>query len=130
MESSLGVYTAAIRPSILYGCNAWYCPSDTPGHRKGVAAKLQAIQGRCLRTITGAYRATSTEALEIETFTAPLDLYAEQQVAKTTLRLHATHTRNEREKQIERLRRQLRGQRVRAAKPGNTPMCQKLKWTE
>ena len=31
-----------------------------------------------LRSITGAYRATSTEALEIETFTEPLDLFIER----------------------------------------------------
>ena len=39
---------------------------------------LQSIQGKFLRIVAGAYRATSTEALEIETFIEPLDLYAER----------------------------------------------------
>ena len=39
---------------------------------------LKAIQGKFLRIITGAYRATATEALEIETFIEPLDLYIER----------------------------------------------------
>jgi hypothetical protein len=97
-EAALRVYTGAVRPAVIYGSNAWYRPEGTPGHRKGVAGKLQAVQGRCLRVITGAYRATSTEALKIETNTPPLDLYAGQQVAKATLRLLASHTRRAYEK--------------------------------
>ena len=45
---------------------------------KTLRKTLQAIQGRFLRTITGAYRATATEALEIETYIEPLDLYIER----------------------------------------------------
>ena len=81
------VYTATIRPAVIYGCNAWYTPEGVPGHRKGIANKLQAIQGRCLRVITGAYKATANEAVEIEAFTPLLDLYTESIVAQTSLRL-------------------------------------------
>ena len=40
-----------------------------------MAKKLEAIQRRCLRVVTGAYKATSTEALEAETQVQPLNIY-------------------------------------------------------
>jgi hypothetical protein len=81
------VYTVTVRPSITYDCNAWYTPTGLPEYRKLVARKLQAIQGRCFRVIAGAYKATSTEALEIETFTPPLNIYMDVIIARTNLRL-------------------------------------------
>jgi hypothetical protein len=53
---------------ITYGANTWYIPMTIKGHHKMVINKLKALQGKFLRAITGAYRATSTEAVEIETF--------------------------------------------------------------
>ena len=42
-----------------------------------MAEKLQAIQGRCLRVMAGADKATATETLEAEIGVNPLDLYLE-----------------------------------------------------
>jgi hypothetical protein len=53
--------------------------NDTKGPRKGIVARLQSMQGKYLRIITGAYRATAIEALEIEIDTIPLDTIASQQ---------------------------------------------------
>jgi hypothetical protein len=64
-------------PAITYGANVWYTPMGVQGARKGVIKKLQAIQGKYLRIITGAYRATATEALEIEIYTIPIDILLE-----------------------------------------------------
>jgi hypothetical protein len=52
------------------------------GHRKGTDQRLQAIQGKCLRMITGAYKATFTEALEIKTSLPPPDLHTQLTAAK------------------------------------------------
>lgn len=90
VSSGLQVYALATRPALLYGCSAWYAPEGTIGHRKGIKNKLQAIQGRCLRAITGAYKATATQALEVETFTPPIHLYAEMSAANSTCRTLAT----------------------------------------
>ena len=73
------MYETAVRPAITYAASVWHTPEGVKGHRKGIGAKLQKIQGKCLRTIAGACKATSTEALEVETFTLPLDLYTEKQ---------------------------------------------------
>jgi hypothetical protein len=55
--------------------------NDTKGARKGIVAKLQSMQGKYLRIITGAYRATAIEALEIEIDTISLDIFIEDTIA-------------------------------------------------
>jgi hypothetical protein len=73
------VYLAVVRPALAYGAGIWYTPGT--GSAKGLAAKLQPIQNKCLRVIAGAYRATPVKALEIETHTPPLDLYLDGRLA-------------------------------------------------
>ena len=48
--------------------------------------KLRTIQGRYLRAVAGAYRATSTEALEVETNVEPLELYIARLAAQAAAR--------------------------------------------
>ena len=79
-----------MRPVLTYGASLWQTPEGVLGHRKGTDQRIQAIQGKCLRPITGAYKATSTEALEIETFVPPLDLYTQLIAAKTITRIRTT----------------------------------------
>jgi retron-type reverse transcriptase len=75
VQQTKQMYCQAVRPALTYGAVAWFTPDDATGKRKGVARKLQAIQGRCLRAVAGAYRATSTEALEAELGVLPLDIH-------------------------------------------------------
>ena len=72
--AALRVYTAIVKPAITYGANIWYTPRGVQGARKGVIKKLQTIQGKYLRIITGAYRATATEALKIKIYTILIDI--------------------------------------------------------
>jgi hypothetical protein len=90
VQAGIRVYTTAVRPALLHGCNAWYTPEGLQGANKCNRRTLQTIQGQCLRVITGAYKATSTEALEIETNIPPLDLYAEERTANIIVRLKST----------------------------------------
>ena len=76
LVAARALYRGAIRPVLAYGALSW-CPENL-GKAKTLAKSLQNIQRRFLRAITGAYKATLTEALEIETFTEPLDLYIEK----------------------------------------------------
>jgi hypothetical protein len=80
------VYLRAIRPAITYGALLWYRPEGVLAAAKGMATKLRAVQGRCLRAATGAYRATSTEALEIEINVEPLELYTGRLAAQAAAR--------------------------------------------
>jgi hypothetical protein len=53
-------------------------------------------------------RATATEALEIETYTIPIDILLETQVAKTMLRLRESQAINVVKRLIKRIRQQMR----------------------
>src|SRR6201999_760039 len=84
LEIARTLYRGAIRPVLAYGALSW-CPEDLE-KAKGLARKLQSIQSRFLRAITGAYKAISIEALEIETFVEPLDLYIEKSASQGAAR--------------------------------------------
>jgi hypothetical protein len=46
-----------------------------------MAAKLKSIQNKCLRVVAGAYRATPTRTLEVETHVPPIDHYLNSRLA-------------------------------------------------
>ena len=119
------IYISMIRPAMLYGASAWYTPE---GARKGVANKLKSLQGKYLRTVAGAYRATSTEALEIETHTQPIDIALEGRVARTMLRIGASHARHVIEGDTEKIRQQMRSKRGRQARVRKTLGQIKEQW--
>ena len=78
------LYRGAIRPILAYGALFWY-PKDS-NRVETLKKSLESIQGRFLRAITGAYKAASIEALEIETFIEPLDLYLEKSASQGAAR--------------------------------------------
>ncbi len=79
------VYSAVVRPALAYGAGVWHTPGRDAA--RGLAAKLQPIQNRCLRVVAGAYKATPVRALETETYTPPLDLYLDGRLAAFRSRL-------------------------------------------
>ena len=130
LETSKQVYKTAIRPAITYAASTWHIPQGVKGHRKGIGAKLQKIQGRCLRTITGAYKATSTEALEIETFTSPLDLHTERLATRTITRIRTTKATTGIKEMCKRICRQTTDRRGRTATPRSSPTDRTNTWTD
>jgi hypothetical protein len=66
--------------------------------------KLKSLQGKYLRIVAGAYKATSTETLKIETHTQLIDIALENKVAKTILRIGASHARHVIEGNTKRIR--------------------------
>ena len=85
LDLARNLYLRAVRPAISYGAIAWLPIAKEK--TKSLQNKLNAIQGRFLRVVTGAYRATATEALEIETLIEPLDLYIEKTAISSLTRL-------------------------------------------
>jgi hypothetical protein len=72
------VYSSVVRPALAYGAAIWHTSIKDPNKKakaKGLAAKLQPIQNKCLQIVTGAYRATPTQTLETEAYVPPIDLY-------------------------------------------------------
>ena len=127
-HTGLKIYLTMIRPALLYGGNAWYTPATLKGARKGMGQKLHALQGRFLRVATGAYRATSTEAVEVETFTPPIDIYLESILAKAAIRLCGSQASSVIQVSCDTIRRGLRGQRRRLARVSKTPNQRKKLW--
>jgi hypothetical protein len=122
------IYVAMIRPAMVYGASAWYTPEGIKGARKGVASKLKSLQGKHLRVIAGAYKATSTEALEIETHTQPIDITLEDRVARTMLRIGASHARHVIDKETKKIRQQMRSKRGKQARVRKTLGQSKEQW--
>ena len=68
---------------MTYGVAIWHTPS--PSRRRTplrVAAKLATTQNACVRRIAGAYKATPIAALGVETYTRPIDLELNIQMAR------------------------------------------------
>src|SRR5438046_2486456 len=128
MTAALRVYMTMIRPAVTYEANTWYTPSGVQGAREGTAKKRQTIRGRCLRVITGAYRATATEALEIETHTIPIDILLETQVSKTMLRLRESQAKDVVGKFTQRIKQQMRSKCGKKVKTRKTLGQRKEEW--
>ena len=71
------IYAAVVRPVLAYGCPVWFSRGDERANRNRLIYPLQAVQNKCLRTITGAYKTTNVQVLEHETSVPPLDLHLE-----------------------------------------------------
>jgi hypothetical protein len=74
---------------MLYGAQIWGVRNDGDPAAPTLLQPLRTLQNRCLRNVTGAYRRTSTAALERETDISPINLYINKVAAQ-----HAITTRH------------------------------------
>jgi hypothetical protein len=79
------IYQAAVIPAILYGCSAWYTLGTDNGHRQTRLQILNQIHRRAVRAITGAFRATATAAMNIETHLLPMQQLLEKRLMESFL---------------------------------------------
>lgn len=79
-------------PQLTYACSVWYLPPEVKGHGKGPLATLESVQTKAIRIITGAYKAISSPALDVEAGILPPKLRLEMLLGESLLRL-ATSTR-------------------------------------
>jgi ribonuclease HI len=85
------IYTSVVAPQLLYGCSAWYAPSaGCSKYSIKKLEKLASIQARAARIITGAFKATSIPALDIEAFLTPIRQRLEEAAANSFLRIAAS----------------------------------------
>jgi hypothetical protein len=78
------LYTAIVRPAMVYGAHAWHAGRNGK-QRKANLQKLEKIQNKCLRRITGGYKRTPRAALEREAKILPLDLYCDSLIMNKAL---------------------------------------------
>src|SRR6266487_5023081 len=73
---------------LTYRTSSWYIPAvGTNRAPKGIAGKLSSIQNKCFCTVAGAFWATPTYNLEVETFVLPINLYLNNRIAAFQARL-------------------------------------------
>jgi hypothetical protein len=79
------IYTAVVRPALLYGAPVWHDLREEPKHNK-IIKGLNRTQNKCLRIIAGAYKATNQAELENETHIPSIKLYADSTVMRSALK--------------------------------------------
>ena len=79
------LYNSTVRPVMSYGASAWVSCGESAGL---VVNQGRLEQNRCLRAITGGYRATPIRELETEAATAPFEVYAKEQCAQAIRRIY------------------------------------------
>lgn len=80
------IYTAVVRPILLYGIIVWWPALETKVNCV-LITKVQRMASMC---ITGALRTTPTAALEILLYLIPLDILGRQYAATSAIRLNST----------------------------------------
>lgn len=85
MKRSRLLYTAVVRPTILYGAQTWSIRGDGKQLTASTLQPLIKLQNSCLRRITGGYKRTPRAALERETAIAPLNIYTDMISLQRTL---------------------------------------------
>ena len=71
------LYTAVVRPTMLYGSQIWSLRDDGGPAAASLLQPLAHSQAKSLRKITGAYKRTLTAAIEREIAILPIDLYTD-----------------------------------------------------
>lgn len=85
------VYQATIIPQITYAASIWYAPLDSEdSHREKAVGKLEAIQKKAARIITGAFKTISGAALDIEAFLLPIRIHLNKITAEIYLWIRST----------------------------------------
>jgi flagellar motor switch protein FliM len=80
-------------PAILYGRSAWYTLGTDNGHRQTQLQILNQIHRRAARAIAGAFRATVTTAMNIETHLLPMQQLLEKQLMESLLMVQTSRPR-------------------------------------
>ncbi|KAF6525599.1 hypothetical protein HZS61_011394 [Fusarium oxysporum f. sp. conglutinans] len=77
MREMRKIYKGVAVPQMMYACSAWsnanWRTTDKP-YTERTLSKLQSLQARASRVISGAFKATSIPALDIETYLLPVEL--------------------------------------------------------
>ncbi|KAJ3560528.1 hypothetical protein NPX13_g9271 [Xylaria arbuscula] len=94
------IYRGVAIPQMLYACSVWSnADIRGKGYTKKTLEMLQTMQARAARTITGAFKATSRPALNIESYLLPIQQQIWKHNAETIGRILSSQDMPELEKQ-------------------------------
>ena len=112
---------------MTYGSTVWHTPREIKKN-KATTSKLSVMQNKCLRTVTGAFKATPVEVLEAETFIAPMELHLDNLQTKSRYRLRAAGQAKLISKACNTIANKLRGKAGRKRTQHLTPGELKYEW--
>ena len=78
MRRSRLLYTATVKPTMLYGAPIWGVRLNGEPTAKITIRPIEEVQNSCLRRITGGYKRSPRAALERETAIPPIDIQIDQ----------------------------------------------------
>ena len=81
------IYTGVVVPQLTHCCTVWHQHQDAKDYHSGHLKALEDVQRHAALRITGAFKATSSEALDVESHLLPLKLTLESKCLTTTARL-------------------------------------------
>jgi len=83
------IYSSIVRPAITYGASVWH-QRGNGGRLRGKEHRLEVLQNRALRNVTGAFKKVSTQTMEAEAYTPPIHTTLNKLQDKATLRQRET----------------------------------------
>ncbi len=123
------LYKSIILPKMLYGAQVWYNPPNIEKGGRVRRRRLEMVQNRCLRRITGAYKATKVDVLQSEAQVPPLELYMNKLCFDHYTRTKDRASNGVIDRVYSRIRHRLRARRERPRPVAKTSRRQKAIWT-
>ena len=79
------LYVACVFPILTYGATVWYRPHKQV---KTLVRKLEVVQNKAIRMITGAFKTTPIELIQLRSFLPPIEVWLKKLNQQAAIRLH------------------------------------------
>ncbi|EED11575.1 conserved hypothetical protein [Talaromyces stipitatus ATCC 10500] len=90
------IYTAVLQPQIMYACSTWYIRGGRgfTGAQRAAEQAIRSIQDQALHRISGAFKRTSQQALEVCLHVPPAELTLAKLAEEACLRIMTSPLRS------------------------------------
>ena len=79
------LYMSCVFPILTYGATVWYRPHKPV---RTLVKKLEVVQNKAIRLITGAFKTTPIELIQLRSFLPPIEIWLRKLNQQAAIRLH------------------------------------------